>query len=438
MRLAIAVVLLCGFCVPLFAENAVDILDLNTGTPTTGAAPGTAPADPDSKNTEVKKSTPTSGVVDEPGFKATVKFSARPTPNFDQSTTNEKNMIPAPKSKAWAVPLEEGANGPKQGPPKEVVETPVVDSTAVIAEDISPALAGAIARQKAGAKAAEMVPLFRSVVNSEKESAAPHYHLGLALVHSGELQNGLVELEQAIAIQPKNPKYLCDYGVAALRAGWIEKSFAATQAAVSLNPGSARYLSALGDVHLAANHLPEAVETYTRAVKLDPDNSVYFYNLGLAYMHARDFKRGAESISEAIRLKPVAAYYCSRGLAFENMKIHKNAINDYTAAIKLDKNCAYAHYLFAGIFSDPDDPTYTNKFEAIEHAQKAVKITDSKNAQYLMGLARAHRVARDYDRAVAAAKKACELEPARSDFRKELAEIEQSKMQGLAKSPAPF
>ena len=427
LRLALVFAFSTLCLAPVFAENG-EILDLNSGTP---ANPRTPPAtqSPDAKANPPK----TASEVDEPGFKASVKFTGNPTPKYDQSTNNA-NPINGPKGKAWSVPLEEGSAGPaRSANGEEAPPTAPAEKAAPVPEYISPALANAIAREKAGARPVEMIPVYRAIAKSEGESASTRYRLGLALIHGGELQNGLVELEAAIAMEPKNPKYLCDYGVAALRAGWIEKSFAACQTATSITPGSARYQSALGDVHLAAQHLDNAVESYTRAVKLDPDNPAYFYNLGLAFMRKGDFKRAVDVFAEAIRLKPMPAYYCSMGLAYENMKNHKNAIECYVAALKLDKNYAYAHYLFAGIFSDGEDPTYTNKFEAIEHAQKAVKLTDSKNAQYLMGLARAYRIARDYDRATANAKKAVELEPTRPDLRREYAEIEQSKMQGLAK-----
>lgn len=413
LRLAVFITVLSCVGPRVFGENA-EILDPNAPLPEKKAPVVPGPA----------------GSVDEPGFKASVKIPGQPTPNFELGTKNT-NQIAVPKNKTWSVPLEEGYAG--RVIPSET-DAASADKNQAVVEDISPTLASAIAREKAGAKPAEMIPVYRAIVNSDKGSAAPHYRLGLALIHSGDLQNGLVELETTISMQPKNPKYLCDFGIAALRAGWVEKAFAACQAAVSVSPNSARYHSALGDVHLAGQHIPEAVEAYTRAVKLDPDNSVYFYNLGLAYMHGRDFKRAAELFEEALRLKPTsAAYFCSRGLAYENLKNHNKAMESYLAAIKLDKNNAYAHYLYAGMYSDPDDPTYTNRFEAVEHAEKAVKLTNYKNAQYLMGLARALRVAHNYEQATDIAKKAVELEPARADYRRELAEFEDGKMQGSGK-----
>ena len=63
-----------------------------------------------------------------------------------------------------------------------------------------------------------------------RRKATDRAGLGMALVRSNEAAKGLPQLELAISLQPKNPKYLCDFGIAALRAGWLEKSFAACQA----------------------------------------------------------------------------------------------------------------------------------------------------------------------------------------------------------------
>jgi tetratricopeptide (TPR) repeat protein len=428
-RLPFALAFLCLFLnVSSYSEEAADILDANAASQPKTAPATAAPETPPATPATAPRNQPL-GTVDEPGFKASAKFAGNPAPNYDLGTKSN-NAIPVPKKNAWAVPLEDGAANSTQTE-KGIEPNSADEKSKSFPEDISPALAGAIAREKAGEKARVMVPVYQAIVNADDQNAAAHYRLGLAWLRSGELQKGLPELETTIALQPKNPKYLCDYGIAALRAGWVEKAFAACNAAVAAAPSNARYLSALGDVHLAAGHLAEAAEAYKRAIEHDSQNSTYLYNLGLAYMHSRDFKHATEIINEAIRMKPNnSAYYCSRGLAFENLKNVKMAIQDYVAAIKLDKNNAYAHYLYAGVFSDPDDPTYTNRFEAVDHAEKAVKLTNYKNAQYLMGLARALRVAHNYEQASQIAKKAIELEPGRDDYRRELALYEEMKMPG--------
>ncbi|MCY3024055.1 MAG: tetratricopeptide repeat protein, partial [Planctomycetota bacterium] len=201
--------------------------------------------------------------------------------------------------------------------------------------------------------------------------------------------------------------------------------------AVAAAPSNPRYQSALGDCFLALGRSGDAADAYARAVALAPSNPEYIHNMGVAHLRGNAFKKAIEIINEAIKLRPqCAAYYCSRGIASSGLKNTKDAIRDYGAALALDRNNAYAHFLLASAYSDPDDPTYTSSFEAVEHAEAAVRLTRNRNPQYLMGLARALRVARRYDKAVDVAKTAVALDP-RDEYKKELAVFEQLKAQGV-------
>lgn len=400
-----------GFC----GEKTADLLESNPQ----------PPQPPPVVNKEKKPL----GIVDEPGFKATAKFQNAPEPSYDPLPGKPGTITPPVKHNVWSVPLEDGA----QAPAVQVEPAPAPGTkTGTTAETISPTLAGAIAREKGGAKLDEMLSLYRAISTSEPDSAAAHYRYGLILLKTKEVQKGLVEIEASIRIEPTNTKYLCDYAIAALQAGWVEKAYAACNAAVSLAPTNARYLSVMAEIHLAGGHVPEAAEMYTRAIRVDPNNANLYYNMGLVHMNARGYKRAIEFFSEALKLKPnTSAFLCSRGLAWENLKNFKLAVTDYQAAMKADGKNPYAHYLYAGIFSDTEDPTYTNRFEAIEHAEKAVKLTNYKNAQYLMGLARALRAGRNYEQAADIAKRAVELEPGRVDLRQEWQKYEKLKREGV-------
>ena len=355
--------------------------------------------------------------LNEPDFKAKVVYRTETAPNAEPSPINQ----PDPTLRGWSLAEEEGV-------------TPESDVAAGMdtAVEISPLLAKAIAKDKGAKKPKDSLPAFEAVVEAEPDNAEAWYYLGVTQVKAGEAAKGAASLEKAVTLKPKNPKYLCTFGQAALQAGLIEKALLGTQAAAVAVPSDPRYQSAYGDVLLAVGKYPEAAAAYARAVALDKGQTPgYIYNLGLVHLHCREFKKAIQIFDEAIAARSdYAPYYCSRGLAYENLKQIKQAGSDYATAIKIDKNNAYAHFLLAGIYSDPDDPTYTNKFEAVSHAEKACKLTEFKNARYLMGLARALRVAFNYEEAVIAARKAIAIDP-REEYRQELAKYEkQLKQEG--------
>ncbi|MFH0939012.1 MAG: tetratricopeptide repeat protein [Planctomycetota bacterium] len=347
---------------------------------------------------------------------------------------------------AWAESSAEILESDEQPPKKEESKLPL-DATVesedtpqvkklplVTNEDISPLLAKAISKEKRGKKPKETVALYQQVVTAEPENAAAFYRLGIAMVRNEQLLDGAAMLEQALQLKPGHPKYLCDYGLAALRIGWLEKAAVACQTAALAVPAEARFQSALGDCQLAARRLNDAADSYKRAINLTKGrNPDYIYNLGLTHLYAHAFKKAIEIFNEVIAMRgDYSPYYCSRGLAYENIKNIKQAIADYCMALNLNKDDAYAHFLLAGTYSNPDDPTYTNKFEAVTHAEKAVKLSQYKNAQYLMGLSRALRVAHNYDQASAIAKKAIAIDP-REDYKQELVHLEQMKMPDFRK-----
>jgi tetratricopeptide (TPR) repeat protein len=366
--------------------------------------------------------------INEPGFKATVIKPQTPlNTETNESTPEPKNQKQTRVPRiVWSLPQEDGAPASPTLPD----EAPRVSADPNVKEDISPELAKAIAKERSGKPAKEMVERYAAIVKAEPESPAARYRLGLVLVKSGELIKGLDHLEKAVELQPQNPRYLCDYGLAALQANWLDRAMIACQAAATAVPSNARYQSALGDCLLSAGRVEPAVATYTRAISLEPDNADYVHNLALAYLHGKNYRKALEIADEAIKLKPKSsAYYCTRGIAKENNKAPKEAIADYTFALALDRQNAYAHFLLANMLSDPEDPTYTNAYDAIEHAAKAVTLTHSKNAQFIMGLARALVVGHEYEKAVQTAQQAVALEP-REDYRRELARLERLKKDG--------
>ena len=360
--------------------------------------------------------------VDEPGFKAKVVFPEKPAPKFDLDAHPAEGK--KPRIKEWTLPREEGVeDGPSEN---EVPEPDALASTT--REEISPALANVMEKEKNGKKLKELLRLYLEVVENEPENAPAHYRFGVLLARNGEWVKGAEELDKARSLKPENPKYQRDFGLAALQLGWLERGLEACQKAAAAMFAGASYQSALGDCYLALRRYDEADDAYSRAISLDKGrNADYIYNLGVASLHARAFKRALEIFDEAIKARnDCPRYYCGRGLACEYTRNVKQAIADYSTAIKLDRNCAYAHYLLAGVYSDPDDPTYTNRFEAKDHAEIAVKLTAYKNAPYLMGLARALRVYNDYDQAIAIARKAVELNPC-DDYKRELSKLEQER-----------
>jgi hypothetical protein len=239
MRRLIAALLVLGLGLSspwLRAESAAEVLDPEEPQPKK-AEPKTEPKETPKQDPPAANLTPENNeklppseklplVVDEPDFKAKAVFPEQPSPKFDQNTRVDETEKPKKRIKEWSLPQEEGEAAEQTEEP----DPPGNEATDKLKEEISPALAKAIARDKPGKKPKEQVELYKDIAAAEPKSAAAAYRLGLALVRNGQLKDGLDELEKARTLKPDNPRYQCDFGLAALQIGWVEKAFLACDA----------------------------------------------------------------------------------------------------------------------------------------------------------------------------------------------------------------
>ena len=308
---------------------------------------------------------------------------------------------------------------------------------------ISPALAAAIAREeklrrdKDSVKWGQVVAAYRAVVDAEPNNAEARYRLGLALARAGKPGEGCSELERALVLSPDEPRYLMDFGTLAAQMGQFQKALGACAKAVQTVPGSARACNALGNVCLAAGDHPKAVAAYRSAVRLAPQNPRYIHNLGRAYLSGGEFKMAVQVLDEVLRLdRKCAEAFNDRATAFRELKELRRAITDLQQAVSLKPDFALAHYNLSQLYLGARDVSFTERFGALDHAQSAVKLTERKEPLFLMGLAEAFSLNRDFDKAVQAAREATLLDP-RKDYLDQLAKYEQLQKQGFLGTVPP-
>lgn len=336
---------------------------------------------------------------------------------------------PKPVTSGWGVATEETTETPAPGPkletpagdpePKPPAETPVPAAEAREPE-LSPALAEAVANEKrlrgakdqAKVKHADILAAFKKVTEREAENAEAWYRQGLAQARSGQPKEGLASLEKALLLSPENPRYLSDKGTVALYAGDLTLALEACAHAVELEPGSALYRNALANVFMQGGEFARAAEQYRHAIKKEPNNSRYIHNLARCMLAAGMAKEALQPLDEVIRLDSEAATaYNDRGTAYYRLGNREKALESFKNAVRINPDYAEAHHNLALFYADDRDPRYAMRFEALDHAKAACKLTNNRNPVYLMGLAEAHRANHDLERAILAAKTAIALDP---------------------------
>ena len=283
---------------------------------------------------------------------------------------------------------------------------------------------------------AKRIKLYAAVAEAEPQNAEARYRLGLALSRAGEPRESLGELERAVALAPAEPRYLVDYGSAALQMGERQKALQACATAAAKAPTWARAHNALGNAHLESGENEKAAAAYAEAVRLDPHHAGYLHNLARAVLRGGQPRRALEILNEVLRLNPnCAEAYNDRATANEQLRDRRKALDDYRAAVKYDPELAVAWHNLGLLYANvEEDPLNADYFDALECAERAVKLTDRKNARFLMGLAESQRANRKYDLAVATAEEALRLDP-RREYQDQLARYRQLQKQGVAVGP---
>jgi Flp pilus assembly protein TadD len=182
------------------------------------------------------------------------------------------------------------------------------------------------------------------------------------------------ELEQAVNLQPKNPRAHFEYAVCLLTLGRNDDARAQFETVRKL-AGDSRYVTYyLGRLDLLANDYPSAIKRLSSVAEPPPFPDTSFY-LGVAYLSSGDANNGIKWLERAARLQPtdyrvhyrLARAYSTAGrqpdaereyaLYNKFLDAHKNTegeVRDCADALRT-KPAADAHDVCQRMFA-PNDP----------------------------------------------------------------------------------
>ena len=199
---------------------------------------------------------------------------------------------------------------------------------------------------------------FNAAIARDAELAEAYYGRGMVLLHEGDFEGAVLDLEKALELKPhmETPAAL----LKRIKAGakLRDTNFAAAEAAQqsgNLKEAVRLYTELLekdalagarfptfavhlnrANVHVAQGNYFAAVKDFTKTVELDPEFVSGYYNRGSAYALIGRYDLGARDYTRVIRLEPsnAAAYY-NRGSAHAHQMKFRRAISDYEKALEL-------------------------------------------------------------------------------------------------------
>ena len=213
--------------------------------------------------------------------------------------------------------------------------------------------------------------LWTYTVQNNPGAVVARNNLAKVLVDAGRVQEGMVQYEAALRIDPRSPGAHANLGNVLIQSGKLAEGMAHEEEALRLKPDYAAAYSNLGNAFLQSGKLAEAVARYEEALKFDAGNPLTHANLGNALLQAGRTETAIAQFELALRGQPTTAadIQASLGVALARMGRVGEAIEHGEAALRLKPDDARAQYNLACTLA------LANRIpEAVAHYEAAVRI----------------------------------------------------------------
>jgi protein O-GlcNAc transferase len=193
------------------------------------------------------------------------------------------------------------------------------------------------------------IETFRKLLQLDPRHTLARYNLALVLRRADRLPEALVELERALADEPRPEAYYTT-GIIYWHQGELDRAISALRAAVALDARYADAHAALGSVLKAKGDWTSAAASLRRATDLRPDLPAAHYTLALVLQLDGDEAGARREFDEAERLRRraelehEAVVWTSVGIGKAGSGDLLGALDCYRRATSAYETYAPAHY----------------------------------------------------------------------------------------------
>ncbi len=99
----------------------------------------------------------------------------------------------------------------------------------------------------------------------------------------------------------------------------------------------------------------EAISLFDKSIQNDPENTAAYIGRSRAYLQLGNLEKAFDDADTAVQKKATAKAYGQRALVQKLQKKMDEAIKDFTEAIRLDSNYAWAYAQRADVYSKNKD-----------------------------------------------------------------------------------
>ena len=256
----------------------------------------------------------------------------------------------------------------------------------------------------------EAIGQFRQVLQLRPNHVEAHTNLAEALLEQGKLNEAVRHYRQAIQLKPHNSVFQYNLAAALASAGVPNEAINFYNRALQLNPNNVKAHNNLGTVLKSQGKLEQAVSHYRQAVRLKPDYVEAYNNLGNALRLQGKLDEAVDYLRRALALNPnIADIHYNLGLALQSLNEPEEAMTRFRQAIRIKPDWPSPLDSLASLLATTSDPRLRDPNEAIVLAQRAVELSQRRNASILDTLASAYAAAGRFNDAITTAQTALDL-----------------------------
>jgi len=194
------------------------------------------------------------------------------------------------------------------------------------------------------------------------------------------------------------------------------------EAAARRLPRDERPHEMMGALYLGEQQFDNAIQEYSEAVRLSPGMPETQIELGVAYRMKGDLGKAQQTFESALGKNPTTAQG-QRLLAdlYAEQKLFAEAVQHYKQALQIGPQSAESHNNLAWLYATCEDSKWRDPPAALEHARRAVELTQWKEPGFIDTLAEANYASGSYQEAVRIQSRALQLDPQDPELQEHMA-----------------
>lgn len=145
---------------------------------------------------------------------------------------------------------------------------------------------------------------FRQLLDAGRYPAEAYHFLGVIAYQKGQPTQAIQLIEQAIALNPREPAFFNNLGVLYRATGRAQEALRCYESAVTLAPGNWESQCNLGETYRVLQRFDEAIRTLSEAQRLNPKSDRVAFILGQCWYVKKDYVAAGRLLQSALAINP--------------------------------------------------------------------------------------------------------------------------------------